>query len=99
MDRYDMEPGYGLHQDQRRLRQLLCSTVLGTVSRCAWASVRNGLRSDAQTGAANPAAYLEAAPDDFCQLNERSFPEGDSEGIYRGSFRHHGAGRLACIKC
>ena len=35
MDRYDMESAYGLHQGQRRLRQLLCGAVFRAVSRRA----------------------------------------------------------------
>ena len=42
MDGHDMEPGDGLHQDQRGLRQLLCRAIFGTLSRRARASVRDG---------------------------------------------------------
>jgi hypothetical protein len=37
-DADDLEPGHRLHKDQRRMRQLLCRAVLGTVSRRAHAS-------------------------------------------------------------
>ena len=43
MDGHDLEPGHGLHQDQRGMRQLLCRAILGAVSRSARASVRKRL--------------------------------------------------------
>src|SRR6266567_986985 len=70
MDGCYLESGDRLHEDQRRLRPLLCRTLFGTLPRHAASSIRNWLRFDTTPRASRSAAAMARAAHDFRKLNE-----------------------------
>ena len=86
MDRYDVEPGDGLHEDQHGLRQLLCGALLRTLSRRGRSSVRARLRSDI-AAAAPPAAFAWKRPrmifvNSMSDLFQKEIPKAYIEAVF-----------------
>ena len=95
MDRRDLEPGPGLHQDQPRLRPLLRRDLRRAVPRRAGPPLRAGLRPPAGPREARRAAPLAEAQDGLRQLDERPVPRGRARRLHRGRRPGDAAGRLA----
>src|SRR6267154_2373549 len=97
MDRRDVEPGDGLHQNQHGLRFLLRRALLGALLRHAWPSLRERFRPDAEAWPVTAAASLAPTAHDLCEFDERPFSQGCAKGIHRARLRHHGRGGLAYL--
>ena len=50
MDRRDLEPGAGLHEDQSGLQALLCRDIRGALAGHRGSSLRTGVRPTARAG-------------------------------------------------
>src|ERR1700686_703477 len=84
-----------MHQDQRRLRELLRGKVFIAVSRRERAPCLTRFWLGASPRTVLASARMEAASDDFCELDERSFSQGDSEAPCLCRIRHDGESGLA----
>lgn len=76
MDRGDVESGDGLHEDQRRLQELLCRTLGAASASDGESPLPPGLSSDAARRRARSAAHVENAAADFRELDERLVSSG-----------------------
>ena len=90
MDRRDVEPGDGLHENHARLRQLLCGALRRTLARHSRPPLRAGLRSASLADAAGPAGALEKATHDLRQFDERPVPQGRAARLHRQGVRPDG---------
>ena len=76
MDRRDLEPGDGLHKDQRGLRQLLCRSLLGTLSWGSGHPFETGFDLTLRPERLKQPVEWKRPPDDFRELDERPLSQG-----------------------
>src|SRR5947207_453900 len=97
VDRRNVEPSDGLHEDHPRLRPLLRGALLRALPRGTRPSLRAWLRPHAAAGPPEAAPDLAAAQARVRQLHERSLPQGFTQGLRGRGVRYDGSGALAHV--
>lgn len=77
-----MEPGYGLHENQRGVQALLCGAHGEAFAGNGATELSQWVQNDLPSGCARNAAKVEKATDDFCEFDERPIPQGCAGGVY-----------------
>jgi hypothetical protein len=90
MDRNDLEPGHGLHEDQPGMQTLLRRENGETAACHGFRPISQWFWSDTSPRPDRPPKNMEETENGVRQFDERSLPRRRASGLYPPNLRHHG---------